>query len=194
MTINPVFQQYYIILSSQDNLVSYLTGNRPVGLFTIRSVLFLGRNWGCWIDTAHFAAVQQFLRPRKRSSCPTRPSFLALLSVNNNKHHSSNDNNNQHWALPLATVLMIMPSLIAGGTAAIALEGMVPSTVILILAFFTLISLATAKTYHKANNMRLAEQQPQQQPYSTKLQEQPFTTEIGAKQRHGKQQRSRNNN
>jgi uncharacterized membrane protein YfcA len=82
--------------------------------------------------------------------------------VHDSNNNNSNSNNNNHWALVLATVLIIMPFLIAGGSVAITLEGMVPSTVILILAFLTL-TLATTKTYHKANKMRWAEQQQQQQ-------------------------------
>jgi len=50
------------------------------------------------------------------------------------------------------TVLMIMPGLLAGGSIAITFVGMVPSTVVLILAFVTL-SLACAKTFLKARGM-----------------------------------------
>lgn len=50
-------------------------------------------------------------------------------------------------------VLMILPALIAGGSVSIAMEGLVPSTMILILALATLL-LASFKTYCKAAKMR----------------------------------------
>lgn len=71
-----------------------------------------------------------------------------------------NDENGiaQKNTLVYATVLMIMPGLIAGGSVAITLEGLVPSTVILMLAFLTLL-LASTKTYHKAQKMRQQEEE-----------------------------------
>jgi uncharacterized membrane protein YfcA len=119
---------------------------------------------------------------------------LGQFGINNynnyNKYHyrattnnSDNDNNNHRGTttttattlVVLATVLMIMPSLIAGGSVAITLEGMIPSTVILILAFLTL-TLATTKTYHKANKMRLIEQQQQQQQQQPEQQRERLAT------------------
>ncbi|CAB9524455.1 Sulfite exporter TauE/SafE [Seminavis robusta] len=84
---------------------------------------------------------------------------LGQFAINN--HHDNNNHSKSHAqsvVVVLATVLIMMPSVIAGGSIAITLEGMVPSTVILILAFLTLL-LAAIKTYHKAQTMRRAEQQ-----------------------------------
>jgi len=56
----------------------------------------------------------------------------------------------------IETVLMFLPGLMAGGSVAIAMKGLVPSTVILILALVTLV-LASAKTYWKARMMKSKE-------------------------------------
>lgn len=91
----------------------------------------------------------------------------------NIENNYTNNNRQNKQALIYATVLMIMPGLIAGGSIAITLEGMVPSTVILILALFTLL-LATTKTYHKAKKMKHAEEEEAQAQEASQQQQRLF--------------------
>ena len=109
----------------------------------------------------HFTPKEASVLSNTAVFCNTLGQFC-VNQRNNNRENSGNAAQRQQQQVVYATVLMIMPGVIAGGSLAITLEGMVPSTAILILALGTLL-LASTKTYFKAQKMRHAEQQQQQQ-------------------------------
>ena len=110
-------------------------------------------------NTAVFCnALGQFVV--NNGNCISKSSNSSSSSSSSSDSQEERNRKYQQQQVIYATVLMIMPGLIAGGSVAITLEGMVPSTVILILAFCTLV-LASTKTYYKAQKMRRTEQELQ---------------------------------